>query len=165
MRLGGIYTLQRIMQDSPGDQATVVAVLCAFIRDHANDTRSPHAGDGIPADIQAALTGVATRDTVHDGSSTVVDLVSANLAGADLTGADLVGANLTGANLAHAYLVGANLTRADLCDADLSFTDLTNVNLTNAKVARLNLKDATLTNANFTQVVGFPIQNSMAFSR
>src|SRR5256885_1759027 len=36
VRLGGIYALQRIMQDSPRDQPTVVAVLCAFVRDHAN---------------------------------------------------------------------------------------------------------------------------------
>ena len=36
VRLGGIYALQRIMQDSPPDQSTIVAVLCAFVRDHAN---------------------------------------------------------------------------------------------------------------------------------
>ena len=36
VRLGGIYALQRIMQDSSRDQTTVVAVLCAYVRDHAN---------------------------------------------------------------------------------------------------------------------------------
>src|SRR6266481_5324226 len=36
VRLGGIYALQRIMQDSSLDQPTVVAVLCAFVRDHAS---------------------------------------------------------------------------------------------------------------------------------
>jgi hypothetical protein len=35
VRLDGIYALQRIMQDSPRDQPTVVAVLCAFVRDNA----------------------------------------------------------------------------------------------------------------------------------
>ena len=35
VRLGGIYALQRIMQDSPRDQPTIVAVLCAFIRGRA----------------------------------------------------------------------------------------------------------------------------------
>jgi hypothetical protein len=38
VRLGGIYALQRMMQDSPRDQPTVVAVLCAFVRDHAKWT-------------------------------------------------------------------------------------------------------------------------------
>jgi hypothetical protein len=32
VRLGGIYALQRLMQDSPRDQPTVIAVLCAFAR-------------------------------------------------------------------------------------------------------------------------------------
>jgi hypothetical protein len=32
VRLGGIYALQRIMQDSRRDQPTIVAVLCAFVR-------------------------------------------------------------------------------------------------------------------------------------
>ena len=34
-RLGCIYALQRIMQDSPRDQPTIIAVLCAYVRDHA----------------------------------------------------------------------------------------------------------------------------------
>ncbi len=33
VKLGGIYALQRIMQDSPRDQPTIAAVLCAFVRD------------------------------------------------------------------------------------------------------------------------------------
>lgn len=35
VRLGGIYALQRIMQDSSRDQPTVVSVLSAFVRQHA----------------------------------------------------------------------------------------------------------------------------------
>jgi hypothetical protein len=35
VRLGGIYALQRIMQDSPRDQPAIIAVLCAFVRDRA----------------------------------------------------------------------------------------------------------------------------------
>jgi hypothetical protein len=42
VRLGGIYALQRIMQDSPRDQPTIVAVLCAFVRDHADATKINH---------------------------------------------------------------------------------------------------------------------------
>ena len=92
VRLGGIYALQRIMQDSPRDQPTVVAVLCAFVRDHANaaTTKSAHlpaspdtspAPRQLPTDIQAALTVVGIRNTAHDGSTTVVDFTGAQLAG------------------------------------------------------------------------------------
>src|SRR5829696_2304835 len=35
VRLGGIYALERIANDSPQDRATVVEVLTAFVRDHA----------------------------------------------------------------------------------------------------------------------------------
>ena len=50
VRLGGIYALQRIMQDSPRDQPTVVAVLCAFVRDHAHaaTARSAHPSASLP---------------------------------------------------------------------------------------------------------------------
>lgn len=68
VRLGGIYALQRLMQDSPRDQSTVVAVLCAFVRDHTKSPYVPPApGPGIqvlplpiqpPTDVQAALTVV-----------------------------------------------------------------------------------------------------------
>ena len=41
IRLGGIYAPQRLMQDSPRDQPTIIAVLCAFVRDRTMPTRKP----------------------------------------------------------------------------------------------------------------------------
>lgn len=35
IRLGGIYALQRLMFDSPRDEPTIIEVLCAFVRSHA----------------------------------------------------------------------------------------------------------------------------------
>ena len=62
IRLGGIYALQRLMQDSPRDQPTIIAVLCAFVRDRTMPTRKPQKPPTIrpPTDIQAALTVVGT---------------------------------------------------------------------------------------------------------
>jgi uncharacterized protein YjbI with pentapeptide repeats len=135
VRLGGIYALQRIMQDSSRDQPTVVAVLCAFVRDHANAATATSAhpsvppneslvSGGPPTDIQAALTVVGARDTARDGSTTVVDFAHADLANADLSGARLSRADLSGANLS-----GAHLFRADLSDANLFGTDLSGADL------------------------------------
>jgi hypothetical protein len=115
IRLGGIYALQRLMQDSPRDQPTVIAVLCAFVRDRTMSTRKPYKRPPLPpTDIQAALTVVGTRSTADDGPATVVDfgytqlaraqLDHDNLAHAKLTGVDLTGANLTGADLTYANL-------------------------------------------------------------
>ena len=128
VRLGGIYALQRIMQDSPRDQPTVVAVLCAFVRDHANAATAKSSRPSAPpytspvpslppTDIQAALTVVGTRSIAYDGSITVVDFTRADLSGADLTGANLTGADLTGADLTGADLTGADLHGAVLTEA------------------------------------------------
>jgi hypothetical protein len=78
VRLGGIYALQRIMQDSPRDQPTVVAVLCAFVRNHPNgataNSANPSASQRTspapghpPTDIQAALTVVVTERASRSG--------------------------------------------------------------------------------------------------
>ncbi len=108
------------MQDSTRDQTTVVAVLCAFVRDHANaatvgsgrPSASPptSSAPSLPTDIQAALTVVGTRNPAYGG---IVDLTGTDLTGTDLTGADLTGAWLYGAILTGADLFGANLPEAD----------------------------------------------------
>lgn len=37
VRLGGLYCLQRVVQDSPRDQPTAINVIFAFIRAHGKD--------------------------------------------------------------------------------------------------------------------------------
>lgn len=175
VRLGGIYALQRIMRDSPRDQATVVAVLCAFVRDHANaataNSVSPTASQGTPPahrrisiEIQAALTVVATRSIAYDSSATVVDLTSANLTfaelkdahlvGAKFDHADLNGARLTGADLSGADLTGADFFNADLIHADLTLADLTGTNFNGADLTDADLFGADLTGADLAGAEG-----------
>ncbi len=158
VRLGGIYALQRIMQDSPRDQPTVVAVLCAFVRDHASavtarpSTSPPTSAalGGPPADIQAALTVVGTRNIADDGSATVVDLTDAHLSGADLSGAHLSGADLTGTVFTKANLIGALLSRAHLSDANLSGAFLSRAHLSDANLSGAFLSGAFLVDANLS---------------
>jgi uncharacterized protein YjbI with pentapeptide repeats len=152
VRLGGIYALQRLMQDSPRDQPTVVAVLCAFIRDNAPATTTPlvPASAHFPTDIQAALTVITTRNAANDGSATVVDLNHTQLVGADLTGAYLYGANLVGAKLVGANLTKADLARATLEDADLDEARLGNADLDNADLVEAHFVGAYLYGANLT---------------
>ena len=156
VRLGGIYALQRIMQDSPRDQPTVIAVLCAFVRDHAstataNPPATPQTSSATSqpsTDVQAALTVVVTRNTAHDGSTTVVDFTRADLSGADLTGAGLSGADLTSADLSGADLTGANLSGANLTDVDFSGASLSSADLTGASFYGAHLIGANLNGAN-----------------
>lgn len=170
VRLGGIYALQRIMQDSRRDQPTIANVLATYIRTHA--AKPPAKGQDVPADVHAALTVLATRDTFRDDGTFLLDLHDAklpnitlrdgraalrqaNLGGVDLRGADLSradlriadlnGANLNGANLNGADLNGAGLGDADLRDADLNGADLRDAYVLNADLRGTDLRDTNLT--------------------
>ncbi|WP_225995183.1 pentapeptide repeat-containing protein [Streptomyces arboris] len=161
VRLGGIYALERIMQDSRRDQPTIANVLATYIRTHA--AKPPAKGEDVPADVQAALTVLATRDTKRDGAflldlhgaklpninlaATPAALHDANLRGADLNGARMFGANLRNANLSSAKLSGANLVGANLV-ADLSGADLSGADLSSANLSSANLSNANLSKAN-----------------
>ncbi|MEV6179962.1 pentapeptide repeat-containing protein [Streptomyces sp. NPDC052015] len=144
VRLGGLYALQRIMEDSTRDHPTIANILATYVRTHA-DEPVPE-GEEIPADIQAALTMLARRDSSHDDDFRL-DLHSAHLFGADLPGADLSNADLRGADLRGADLFGAFLFGADLRGADLRGADLTEANLADAELTSADLTDADLTGA------------------
>jgi uncharacterized protein YjbI with pentapeptide repeats len=156
VRLGGIYGLQRLMQDSPRDQPTVIAVLCAFVRDQTASPITPQAAPNYrqPTDITAALTVVGTRNTAHDGRATFVDLDHAQLVHAqlqflNLSRADLYSANLTDAAIFNARLNNANFDSANLTDAIVDHADLTgaeffDANLTGAVLSHSDLAHASL---------------------
>ncbi|MBT2446223.1 pentapeptide repeat-containing protein [Streptomyces sp. ISL-43] len=119
VRLGGVYALQRLMKDSPRDQATVIDVLSSFLRSHS---KKPKPGDGktrLNSDVTAALTVLTSRDSRNDGT-TRVDLFEADLPRAKLAGGDLSNANLDRTDLHNANLRGALLYDATLGGADLA---------------------------------------------
>jgi hypothetical protein len=174
VRLGGVYALQRIMEDSPRDHPTIANVLATYVRTHAN--RTSEEGEGEPADVHAALAVLAHRNSARDKSFRLdlrgarlpgielgslqdggkpVDLSGAVLSGADLSGAVLYGANLTrvflpGVNLSDALLDGADLTDADMSGANLTNAALSNANLTGASLLGADLIDAHLLGADLT---------------
>ncbi|MFJ5779850.1 pentapeptide repeat-containing protein [Streptomyces sp. NPDC093094] len=173
-RLGGIYALQRIMQDSARDQPAIVSVLCAYLRQNAHIpasgfdklslddlfySRKAHAS----SDVQAALTVLSERSPRHDGAS-YLDLSGtelrhaqvpeapfrfALLADADLRGAffhesDLRDADFSRSNLTMAWLPGATLTRALFQDANLELVKLFGAKLSSANFSNANLRQAEL---------------------
>lgn len=151
VRLGGLYALQRIMQDSPRDETTILSIVCTYIRNHA---RLPHKSGGSdrPAnDIAAALRIVgSTTDPTrlpHPLDFSETDLTGTDLRGFHLADAYLVDADLSGADLHGADLTNANLISADLHGATLSAVKLTDVQLMNANMANVNLNGAVLRGA------------------
>lgn len=159
VRLGGVYSLERLMHDASGDEANILEVLCAYVRDHtgtaasaAPETTSP--GPLHPAtDVQAALTVLGRRP--DPASHVNVDLTWVDIRGADLTNAKLVHADLRDADLVGAYLRSADLSGAALRNADLARAYLRSADLAGAylrfdNLTGANLRSAVLTGANLT---------------
>ena len=150
-RLGGIYALEGVMNNSEDYHQPVLEALSAFVR---VETKT-ETGEGPPADdIQAALTVITRRKSGFKELPLFlgkVHIPKADLGGTNLTRAHLVGADLTRARLNDTNLTSANLTRADLAGADLSGAILTRADLTRADLGGTNLTRANLTRANLTR--------------
>jgi len=179
VRLGGIYTLERISRESPDDHWTVMETLCAFVRERARWEASseivaksePTESRSSPrTDIAAVLAVIVRRDKkgvqresnngwrldFREADLRWSNLSSANLSGANLSGADLRGANLSGANLRGvnldvADLDGANLSGADLSEANLGQADLIETDLSGTSLSRANLGEADLSGADLSR--------------
>ncbi len=171
VRLGGIYALERIAQDSRRDHWTIMEVLTAFVRDKspleapkpsvpktfvAAALEVPASGvkfTPVTKDVQAALTVIGRRRYKYDSEGKRLDLSRSNLSGsylrgANLSEADLRGANLRGANLRGAKFKGVNLYRANLRGANLYRANLREAFLEGAFLSGVFLSDAYLTLAN-----------------
>jgi uncharacterized protein YjbI with pentapeptide repeats len=145
VRLGGIYALERIANDSADDRATIAEVLTAFVRGHAPwPPRLPGQYvaevpiEQVPElqvrapDVQAVLTVLARR------------LPAPKLSRLDLRATDLRKAILDGATFQEAHLAYANLHKANLVRANLQGADLRAANFQGATLDGADLRNATL---------------------
>lgn len=145
-RLGGIYSLERIMRDSVKDHETVVQVLAAFVRQHSTFDPGIEAKTRPSDDVQAALHVIGRRPEREESSD--IDLRRIDLRGADLAGARLKNAILTDAHLERANLSRANLEYANLSGAHLPRTQLIHCHLERANLGGADLTRSLLSHAN-----------------
>ena len=126
IRLGGIYALERIAQDSPDkDQRQVIQVLTACVRENSQwdgCLEREQSFQPVPTDIQAILAVLGRLNTGYEEPEQRLDLHSTNLQGAGLMRAKLQWAILTNANIQRANLSGSNLLGAMLTNANLHGT-------------------------------------------
>ena len=170
VRLGAVYALERISQDSDRDHMQIMEILCAYIRTNAPwdmDTDAPSDPEtstppkNTRADIQAALTVIGRRapDKIalerHKGF--VLDLRFADLRGADLRDGDFAQAVFFGSNFQFALLLRTNLKGAKLQNANLSYANLfetrfdANTNLRNTTFDKAFVFDTDFSDAGVTQ--------------
>ena len=183
VRLGGIYALKRIAEDSwKRDHATIMEVLSGYVRVHAT-TAEARREDRVLVDVQAALSVLGLRRVEHDPKDFTpylnrvhipqarlrdiqlkrarmrdVDLQEALLDRADLTEASLKGAKLNGArmrdiDLQEAVLDGASLNWAKLQGAHLERASLRFADLSAAQLQGAFLEGADLEGADLTGAV------------
>src|SRR5215204_1886242 len=138
VRLGGIYTLERISRESELDYWPVIETLTGFVRERARRKGEASAlpridvrqgsSHGPPTDVAAVLTAIKRRDPRNRererSQQWHLDLGFSDLRQADLREVHLEGANLTGAHLERAGLHEAHLERASLHEAHLEGANL-----------------------------------------
>ena len=149
VRLGALYALERIAQDSLRDHIQIMEILCAYVRQNSPKkayANLPEKIDPLREDILAALTIIGRRDKWHNGKKHLeheqqqnyrIDLQNCDLHGASLNRANISKAKLYNSNLTEALLNHANLTDATLNHAILIGAQLNHANLTGAGLSSI----------------------------
>ncbi len=159
VRLGAIYALERIAQDSERDHVQIMEILCAYVRENSGreDLNLP-IGEPTPyqwvhwaspnlqtsrLDVDAALTVVGRRSEArkqHERERGYrpefeeVTLHAKVIRRADLTGADFFSAQMQGIMIGHMKLNGARFRLAQLQAATFISTEFKGTDFTNAKL-------------------------------
>jgi uncharacterized protein YjbI with pentapeptide repeats len=141
VRLGGIYSLERLAREWPENHPPIIEILAAYVREHAQLAARTNghreARRRPPTDVQASLTVLGRRILAYDNDAPV-----------GLAHTALAGATLTGAHLERALLSGSNLEGADMFKAHLNAADLEGASLRGAGLLLANLNDTVLWGAN-----------------
>jgi uncharacterized protein YjbI with pentapeptide repeats len=160
VRVGGLYVLEQIMDTSEAQHASIVEVLCAYIRDNSMQ-KALQPENGTRGDVWVALTILGRRNREMEFSADrkrKLGLLKALIFERQITDSfstrfvppklDLSGSSLPAVALNQMVLGGANFQGAHLryCTAILS--DLTAVDFTNADMSACTLA-STLDGANF----------------
>jgi uncharacterized protein YjbI with pentapeptide repeats len=174
IRLGGIYALGRIANESKKDYWPIMEILTAYVRKNSNvkDENSleivPISMDvqanesiknkvlnekNVSLDIQAILTVIGRREHSFESLENRIDLRETNLQHT----------NLLRANFSNAIIVGADLSGANLALANLSRAFLSGSNFSEAKAIQANFKKANLALANLSRVKFINADLSMVF--
>jgi hypothetical protein len=155
-RLGGIYALEGVMNDSGEYHEAIVEALCAFVRENTKAVSNEAPPE---VDTQAALNVVKRR---HEGAGVCV-LTRARIPQVVLSNAPLPGAVLDGTNLNHGRLAGIQLDQgASLIGAHMEDTELFGAHLEYANLNCADLIGARPISAFFTRahLIGANLSNS-----
>jgi hypothetical protein len=151
VRLGGLYTLQRLMDDSLSDHFRIAKTLCSYIRinstrqvDDDTSTRQPD------VDIQTAMNILGER-SYERCLREFNNLVSLRLTDSVLRNSNLNGLRFPFVDFEKSNLSGAKLRHTDLRQAWLEWTKLQFADFHGCILDRSALRGADLSDTNITQ--------------
>lgn len=167
VRIGGLYALERIAEDSARDRPAVVQVLASYIRDqrpwecdYAEHTKcnaraaASQKELGTPRaeiDVQAAVRALIAQ------SAKLTEPYSVDLSNCDLRGVDLSKADLRFFVFNKSYLGGAKIVGANLRNQHFVYTcipewaEFQDADLTGIRLAGVNSKGALLLQRTFEE--------------
>ncbi len=163
IKLGGIYALERVANDSEEDYWVIMEVLTTYIKQNHPARICADSSvafrEHVPADVKAILAVICRRDPRDleaengkridlqkvdlqrvDMGGEEINLQNALLERAALAWAHFEGANFDNADLHGAYLYGAVLNRASFRRADLLVADMRTAKLRRANLGGANLQ-------------------------
>ena len=147
IRLGGIYALERIAQDSKKDHWQVMEVLTAYVREKSPYDEDKPSVQPVTTDIQTILTVLGRRKAEYDMPKQRLDLSRTHLHGVRLADANLQHTTFAGANLRQAVFYRVNFDGAIFQSAVLHGTNFEKSTLTCTCFQRANLLAAELQGA------------------
>lgn len=147
IRIGGIYSLEKIAYDSPQDYWPIMEILSAFIRENS-PIKEEIELQKISTDTQASLTVIGRCNPVTEEGIQMFEIRSSHNERLDLSRT-----NLTGANFYELKMVNINFSNAILCNSMAIKTDFENsnfyqTNLEGSKVNGANFRGTNLSKAN-----------------
>jgi hypothetical protein len=182
IRLGGIYALERIANDSDKDYWPIIETLTAYVRDNAPwREQSRDGGEEDPGekqtvaerlrfpwqepktkpatDIQAVLTFLARRKYSYGkGETAHLDLHNTDLRGAKLADINLEEAILDEAHLDEAMFTEANIKNAYLNGTHLKGALIIASNLSGASLSESHLEGAIFASSNLEGAILYSAQ-------
>jgi len=136
-RLGAIYQLERIAEDSLRDHWTVMETLCAFVRERSPRKSSDYSveEDFITADIRATITVMGHRKHISQEKENDywLDLHNTNLSGLRMIGLTFSNAEFTNANFQRSVIHSSDLRNASLMGANFKEASLQRSNFSGGK--------------------------------
>jgi hypothetical protein len=144
IRLGGIYALERIANESDKDYWPIMEIITAYVRKNSpidDNNLSKH--NEVTSDIQTIITVLGRRKHRYkDGEPKALNLSKTCLDGIGLYEDHLEGIYFRGTHFKRAYINKVHLEEADLREAYFTEADLKGTNFERAILFGANLKGA-----------------------